>query len=109
MDQKTAEMSSGPQPAPEAPPQTPVSTPAASARTPAQTAASQTNSFHPTIPTTPENQLAAALTLQPGSVLDGYVIVEKIDHGGMGIVFKARQPGTERLVALKVLRDAAFA
>jgi serine/threonine-protein kinase len=33
----------------------------------------------------------------------GFEVISKIGHGAMGTVFKARQPGLDRLVALKVL------
>lgn len=37
------------------------------------------------------------------SVLGGYQLVKKIGQGAMGSVYKARQPGADRWVALKVL------
>jgi len=45
--------------------------------------------------------------------LGNFQIVEVIGHGGMGVVFKAEEMGTERLAAIKVLppelaRDEAF-
>jgi WD40 repeat protein/tetratricopeptide (TPR) repeat protein len=50
----------------------------------------------PAVPTRPD--------LPPGSRFAGYEILQELGHGGMGVVYQARQLVPEREVALKVIR-----
>ena len=43
------------------------------------------------------------MTLSPGTQLGPYAIVSQLGHGGMGVVYEARDPRLKRTVAIKVL------
>lgn len=45
---------------------------------------------------------------RPFPVIPNYEIIEEIDRGGMGIVYRARQKRPERIVAIKMMKSGVF-
>ncbi len=52
---------------------------------------------------------AASMPAADWPTVPGYELLGELGRGGMGVVFRARQMSTKRLVALKLIRDSALA
>ena len=58
---------------------------------------------NPTAAASAETARKSAGAVGPGRVIAGYEIIEEINRGGIGVIYKAKQPGVNRLVALKII------
>jgi serine/threonine protein kinase len=60
-------------------------------------------------PATTGSRLPADVIAGELPTIPGYEILAELGRGGMGVVYRARHGGSNRLVALKMIRDSALA
>jgi tRNA A-37 threonylcarbamoyl transferase component Bud32 len=49
---------------------------------------------------------AESVTAEPGKIVAGFELMEELNRGGMGVIYKARQVAMNRIVALKAIIPA---
>jgi len=85
----------------------PGNAPAADMLPPPPRGSSATRPAEKTDTDTAESRTSSGEPETPPAALPGYELYERLGHGGMGVVYRARQTKLNRLVAVKMLTAAA--